>query len=47
MGEAETSHCFPLNGNFDEPEICGIDGILTKVQEQGVPLDGSVICNLN
>ena len=28
MGEKETSHCFPLNGNFDEPEISGVDGIL-------------------
>ena len=28
MGENEVSHCFPLNGNFDEPEVQGIDGIL-------------------
>ena len=35
MGERETSHCFPLNGNFDEPEICGIDGIL-KTYNQNI-----------
>ena len=28
MNETSTSHCFPLNGRFDEPEIRGIDGIL-------------------
>ena len=33
MGEQETSHCFPLNGNFDEPEIEGIDGILKTYQK--------------
>ena len=28
MGERETNHCFPLNGNYDEPEIQGIDNVL-------------------
>ena len=28
MRETQTSHCFPLNGKFDEPEIRGVDGIL-------------------
>ena len=28
MNEHQTSHAFPLNGNFQEPEIMGIDGIL-------------------
>ena len=28
MKETQTSHCFPLNGRFDEPEIRGVDGIL-------------------
>ena len=28
MNESQTSHCFPLNGRFDEPEIRSIDGIL-------------------
>ena len=28
MNEHQTSHAFPLNGNFQEPEIWGIDGIL-------------------
>ena len=29
MNETQTSHCFPLNGRFDEPEITGIDGVLS------------------
>lgn len=33
MGESQTSHCFPLNGHFDEPEIRGIDGILTTYMQ--------------
>lgn len=28
MNETKTSHCFPLNGKFDEPEIRSIDSIL-------------------
>ena len=28
LGELKVSHCFPLNGNPDDPEIKGIDGIL-------------------
>jgi copine 1/2/3 len=27
MGVAETSHCFPLNGNPQNPGIIGIEGI--------------------
>jgi len=33
MGEKETSHCFPLNGNFDEPEISGVEGILKHYKQ--------------
>ena len=28
------SHCFPLNGRFDEPEIKGIDGILSTYKKK-------------
>lgn len=28
MGEHTVNHCFPLNGNYHEPEIRGIDGIV-------------------
>ena len=27
-GSSEVNHCFPLNGNPDDPEIFGVDGIL-------------------
>lgn len=42
MNEAETSHCFPLNGRFDEPEIKGIDGILNTYNRnmQGIYMAG-------
>jgi hypothetical protein len=33
MSETVTSHCFPLNGRFDEPEIKGIDGILETYKQ--------------
>ena len=33
MNEVQTSHCFPLNGRFDEPEIKGIDGILATYKK--------------
>ena len=32
MGETQVNHCFPMNGNYDEPEINGIDGILKAYQ---------------
>lgn len=28
MGNYATSHCFPLNGNADNPEIQGIERII-------------------
>ena len=33
MNETEVSHCFPLNGSLDNPEIVGIDGVLEKYRE--------------
>ena len=33
MEENEISHCFPLNGNFDEPELNGIKGIIDTYKE--------------
>ena len=42
MNESKTSHCFPLNGNFQEPEIKGIDGILEayKKNMKGIYMAG-------
>lgn len=42
MNEHQTSHCFPLNGHFDEPEIQGIDGILAtyKRNVKGIYMAG-------
>ena len=42
MNEHQTSHCFPLNGHFDEPEIRGIDGILSTYRQnmQGIYMAG-------
>ena len=28
MGEREVSHCFPLNGCFEQPEVNGVKGIV-------------------
>ena len=28
MGQNATNHCFPLNGNYEHPEIVGTEGIL-------------------
>ena len=28
MNETQVSHCFPLNGNWANPEIVGVDGVL-------------------
>ena len=33
MNETEVSHCFPLNGNWGNPEIVGIDGVLDIYRE--------------
>ena len=33
MGQDEVSHCFPLNGNNDNPEIESIDGVLETYKE--------------
>ena len=33
MGESQVNHCFPLNGNYDEPEIKGIDEIIKAYHE--------------
>lgn len=33
MNETEVSHCFPLNGNWSNPEIVGIDGVLDIYRE--------------
>jgi hypothetical protein len=32
-GSQEVNHCYPLNGNMDDPEIDGIDGILKAYRE--------------
>jgi len=42
MGETTTNHCFPLNGNFAEPEIRGIDGIIDtyKRNVRGIYMKG-------
>jgi hypothetical protein len=32
-GQQEVDHCFPLNGNENNPEIFGIDGILKQYRE--------------
>lgn len=36
MNEKKQNHCFPLNGNFAEPEVKGIDGIL-EVYKRNMP----------
>eukprot|EP00347_Sterkiella_histriomuscorum_P013311 403365203 len=28
LGQTKTSHCFPLNGNHEQPEVCGVQGIM-------------------
>lgn len=28
LGETEVNHCFPLNGQFEQPEVNGVDGIV-------------------
>ena len=33
MGATEVSHCFPLNGNNENAEIVGVDGVLEKYNE--------------
>ena len=42
MNDTQTSHCFPLNGKFDEPEIRSIDGILNcyKKNVRGIYMAG-------
>mmetsp|Transcript_11859 Transcript_11859/g.8642 ORF Transcript_11859/g.8642 Transcript_11859/m.8642 type:complete len:155 (+) Transcript_11859:734-1198(+) len=42
MGQAQVNHCFPLNGNYNNPEVMGIDGILKTYREklQGIGLYG-------
>ena len=32
-GSLEVNHCFPLSGNENNPEIFGIDGVLTRYRE--------------
>ena len=32
-GKNEVDHCFPLNGNENNPEIFGIDGVLKTYRE--------------
>ena len=50
MGESQVNHCFPLNGNYDEPEIKGINEImkayhenLGKIQMSGPTFFSSVL----
>ena len=33
LGHNEVLHAFPLNGNFESPEIHGIDGVLAEYEE--------------
>ena len=33
MNETEVSHCFPLNGNWSNPEIVGVDSVLDTYKE--------------
>ena len=33
MNETEVSHCFPLNGNWSNPEIVGVDSVLDTYRE--------------
>lgn len=42
MNEHVPSHCFPLNGHFDEPEIRGIEGVLEayKKNMRGIHMAG-------
>jgi hypothetical protein len=28
MGQFSVNHCFPLNGNYENPEVVGTEGIL-------------------
>merc|ERR1712151_1004397 len=34
MGATEVSHCFPLNGNEENAEIVGVDGVLDIYREK-------------
>ena len=34
LGYNEVLHAFPLNGDFDSPEIHGIDGVLQCYEEK-------------
>ena len=31
--DGKISHCFPLNGNKSNPEVCGIDGVMSAYKE--------------
>ena len=33
MGKSSTSHCFPINGFEEEPEICGIEAIVETYRQ--------------
>jgi len=41
------SHCFPLNGNPNNPEIIGIEGIIAEYQTklQHIDLAGPTLFN--
>ena len=50
MGENKVSHCFPLNGNFEQPEVRGVKGIvdayrknLERIQMAGPTFFSSVV----
>jgi hypothetical protein len=36
MGEDEVSHCFPLNGNWDDPSIEGVQNLI-KTYTKNLP----------
>jgi hypothetical protein len=40
-----TSHCFPLNGNDEAPEICGIANIMEtyRAQQQHIELSSPTL----
>ena len=42
MGENQVNHCFPLNGNFMNPTVFGVDGMAEAYNKSlaGVELSG-------